>query len=248
MPPRRSYAIRPFAASGFGVTLRYDFNRDAGQEITMCRISPACKTLFVAKGEIVGGVGFGDYSCSEGVFFRVKDGNDFFQKQLEVGNHVPLVYGDYFDQVVALGKHLGCRSLPPEHGGPEAIFQRRTAAWDARRWVQPLTGWSVPPGKHLPLVRNYVRDKFLLSHEDGAAEELMALADLSLRKILRLKKEGKLLGDISRGCGGQSLLITKKVLLMKAVQEDFKILTPAQSAAIQTLEQRPGPFWPKGRN
>ena len=109
--PKAPYAIRPFAASGFGVTLRYDFNRDVGQEITMCRISPDCKTLFVAKGEIVGGVGFGDYSCSEGVFFRVKDGNDFFQKQLEVGNHVPLVYGDCFDQVCALGKHLGLRVI-----------------------------------------------------------------------------------------------------------------------------------------
>ena len=94
-------------ASGFGVTLRYDFNQDAGQTITMCRISPDCSKLFVSKGEIVGGVGFGDYSCSEGVFFRVKDGNDFFQKQLEVGNHVPLVYGDCFDQVCALGRHLG---------------------------------------------------------------------------------------------------------------------------------------------
>lgn len=93
--------------SGFGVTFRYDFTRDAGTTITMCRISPDCSKLFVAKGEIVGGVGYQDYSCSEGVFFRVKDGNDFFQKQLEVGNHVPLVYGDCFDQVVALGKHLG---------------------------------------------------------------------------------------------------------------------------------------------
>ena len=105
--PKAPYAIRPFAASGFGATLRYDFTQDAGTPITMCRISPACDKLFVAKGEIVGGVGYEDYSCSEGVFFRVKDGNDFFQKQLEVGNHVPLVYGDYFDQVVALGKQLG---------------------------------------------------------------------------------------------------------------------------------------------
>ena len=105
--PKAPYAIRPFAASGFGVTFRYDFTRDAGTTITMCRISPDCSKLFVAKGEIVGGVGYQDYSCSEGVFFRVKDGNDFFQKQLEVGNHVPLVYGDCFDQVVALGKHLG---------------------------------------------------------------------------------------------------------------------------------------------
>lgn len=122
----------------------------------------------------------------------------------------------------------------------KAIFQRvSTAAWDARRWVRAYQTLDRPtPEDALPLVRNYVRDKFLLSPEDGEAEELMALADLSLRKILRLKKEGKLLGDISRGCSGASSLITKKVLLMKAVQEDFKItLTPAQAAGIQTLEQ-----------
>ena len=105
--PIAPYAIRPFAASGFGVTFRYDFGRDAGQAITMARISPDCSKLFVAKGEIVGGVGYNDYSCSEGVFFRVKDGNDFFQKQLNVGNHVPLVYGDCFDTACALGRYLG---------------------------------------------------------------------------------------------------------------------------------------------
>ena len=93
------------------MTLRYDWNKDVGQTITMARISPDCRTLFVAKGEIVGGVGFGDYSCSEGVFFRVADGNDFFQKQLEVGNHVPLVYGDCFDQICALGRHLGLKVI-----------------------------------------------------------------------------------------------------------------------------------------
>ena len=122
----------------------------------------------------------------------------------------------------------------------KAIFQRvSTAAWDARRWVLAFEALDHPtPEDVLPLIRNYVRNKFLLSPEDGEAEALMDLADLSLRKILRLKKEGKLLGDISRGCSGASSLITKKVLLMKAVQEDFKItLTPAQSAAIQTLEQ-----------
>ena len=105
------YAIRPFAASGFGATIRYDFNRDIGQTITMARISPDCRTLFVAKGEIVGGIGYNDYSCSEGVMFRVKDGNDFFQKQLNAGNHVPLVYGDCFDKVVALGELLGLKVL-----------------------------------------------------------------------------------------------------------------------------------------
>lgn len=121
-----------------------------------------------------------------------------------------------------------------------AIFQRvSTAAWDARRWVLAYGALEHPTRENtLPLVRGYVRDKFLLSDGDGEAEELMALADLSLRKILRLKREGKLVGDISRGCSGASSLITKKVLLMKAVQEDFQIvLSPAQSAAIQTLSQ-----------
>lgn len=101
------YAIRPFAASGFGATIRYDFNRDKGTPLTMARINPACSKLFVARGEIVGGVGYDDYSCSEGVLFKVSDGKDFYQKQLNFGNHVPLVYGDYFDQVCALGKNLG---------------------------------------------------------------------------------------------------------------------------------------------
>ena len=122
----------------------------------------------------------------------------------------------------------------------KAIFQRvSTAAWDARRWVRAYQTLDRPtPEDALPLVRNYVRDKFLLSPEDGEAEELMALADLSLRKILRLKKEGKLLGDISRGCSGASSLITKKVLLMKAVQEDFGVtMSPEQSAALTTVTQ-----------
>ena len=121
----------------------------------------------------------------------------------------------------------------------KAIFQRvSTAAWDSRRWVDAFDALERPCTEDaLPLIRRYVRDKFLLSGGDGAADGLMDLADLSLRKILRLKKEGKLLGDISRGCSGASSVITKKVLLMKAAQEDFRIaLSPTQSASIQTLE------------
>ncbi len=120
----------------------------------------------------------------------------------------------------------------------KAILQRvSTAAWDARRWVQAFDALEEKTfDAAYPLIRRYVRDKFLLSEEDGEEAELLGLADLSLRKILRLKKEGKLLGDISRGCSGASSVITKKVLLMKAAQEDFHIvLTSAQSADIQTV-------------
>ncbi|MBN2526677.1 MAG: fucose isomerase [Deltaproteobacteria bacterium] len=101
------YAIRPFTGSGWGATVRYDFKADIGQEITMCRFGPDCKKLFVGKGKIVGGIGYTDINCSEGVFFQVENSKDFFEKISLVGNHNPLVYGDHVDQMVALGKILG---------------------------------------------------------------------------------------------------------------------------------------------
>lgn len=102
-----SYSIRPFTGSGWGATIRYDFDEDKGQKITMCRFGPSCNTLFVAKGTIVGGIGYNDINCSEGVFFQVEDSKDLFEKISLFGNHNPLVYGDYFDDVVKLGKVLG---------------------------------------------------------------------------------------------------------------------------------------------
>lgn len=101
------YSIRSFAHSGFGATIRYDFKRDIGQKITMARFDPTGTKLFVATGTIVGGVGYGDRNCSEGVFFQVKDSKDFFNKQIAFGNHVPLVYGDYEKEVIKLGELLG---------------------------------------------------------------------------------------------------------------------------------------------
>ncbi len=101
------YAIRSFTGSGWGATVRYDFARDKGQEITMCRFDPSATKLFVATGTIVGGIGYNDINCSEGVFFKVADSKDFFQKISIVGNHNPLVYGDHLDQIVKVGKVLG---------------------------------------------------------------------------------------------------------------------------------------------
>ncbi|MBQ6602305.1 MAG: fucose isomerase [Eubacterium sp.] len=101
------YSIRSFAHSGFGATVRYDFKRDIGESITMARFDPTGTKLFVAKGKICGGVGYGDRNCSEGVFFQVENSSDFFQKQLWFGNHVPLVYGDWMKEMVRVGEILG---------------------------------------------------------------------------------------------------------------------------------------------
>lgn len=101
------YALAPFAYSGFGATMRYDFKKDIGQKITMCRFSPDCNKLFIASGTIADGYGYDTTNCTLGVVFEVADSRDFFEKQTVAGNHVPLVYGDYADDMAMLAKSLG---------------------------------------------------------------------------------------------------------------------------------------------
>lgn len=102
------YAVRHFAYDqGFGAVFRYDWKRDKGQKITICRISPDCTKLFVGKGEIVGG---GDYdldNCNGYVVYRVADQEKFYNAQLYFGNHLPFVYGDYVKELEMLGEALG---------------------------------------------------------------------------------------------------------------------------------------------
>ncbi|MCU6763466.1 L-fucose isomerase and related proteins [uncultured Roseburia sp.] len=102
-----SYGIAPFAHGGFGATFRYDFGQDNGQEITLAKISPDGNQLFVAKATICGGAGYDRMNCDQGVFFTVEDQEDFFYKQINFGNHCPLVYGDYTKELIMLGKAYG---------------------------------------------------------------------------------------------------------------------------------------------
>lgn len=101
------YGLNSFAYSGWGATIRYDFERDKGQVITMCRFDPRCSKIFVCKGTIVGGMGYKAMNCSEGVFFQVSDSHRFLQCAGQVGNHIPLVYGDYVDDVIKLAGMWG---------------------------------------------------------------------------------------------------------------------------------------------
>ena len=107
----QEYILRPFTWSGFGATQRVDFSQDKGQVVTMCRIDPGCSKILVARGTIAGGLGYRAEGCNIGVFLTVNDEKDFYAKQVQVGNHVPLVYGDCYDEVVMLGKMLGLEVL-----------------------------------------------------------------------------------------------------------------------------------------
>ena len=109
---RAHYDIRPFGLENqFGVTLKYDFDQDAGQKITCCRFSPDGSKLFIGQGEIVCGGGFHRGNCTTAVFFRVADQEDFFRKQCLVGNHVTMVYGDYKQALIDLADVLGVEAV-----------------------------------------------------------------------------------------------------------------------------------------
>ena len=102
------YGLRHFALdAGFGAVERHDFDADKGQVITMCRISSDLTQMFIGRGEIVAGLGYDTDNCNNGFVFRVADEHDFFEKQVTFGLHLPLVYGDYVEDLVFIAKRLG---------------------------------------------------------------------------------------------------------------------------------------------
>ena len=105
--PLSRYAVRPFAYSGFGATMRRDFNEDKGKSVTMCRFSINCDKLFVARGTVWGGFGYELKNCTLGSILQVEDTDRFFAGQIQAGNHVPFVFGDYLDEMIELGRACG---------------------------------------------------------------------------------------------------------------------------------------------
>ncbi len=106
------YGIAPFAYDQkFGATMRYDFSRDAGKTITLCKFSPDVGKMFISKGEIVESSGQDRENCTQLVFYRLNDSLKAHRAQCQVGIHVALVYGDYTQELVALANAIGVEPL-----------------------------------------------------------------------------------------------------------------------------------------
>lgn len=89
-----------------------------------------------------------------------------------------------------------------------------------------------------PLVFAYIRSRFLLEPEMCVSEKLFDLADVSLRQSICLKREGIEAGQIARSCAGASSVVTKKILLMRAMGEAFCFsFTPKELAGITTVTE-----------
>ena len=106
------YGLRHFAFDKqFGAVFRYDFNQDAGQEITICRFSPDCSKMLIGKGTVVCGGGYYTDNCNNYVIFRVKDQKKFFEAHKYTGNHLALAYGDYADELKMLANCFGLEAM-----------------------------------------------------------------------------------------------------------------------------------------
>ena len=53
------------------------------------------------------GHGYHRQNCNSGFFFRVKDADKVFEVQLRSGIHLPLIYGDYVNELAAVADALG---------------------------------------------------------------------------------------------------------------------------------------------
>lgn len=106
------YGLAPFAYDQkFGATMRYDFSRDKGETITMCKFSPDGAKMFIGKGTIVGSSGQDRDNCTQLVFYKLNDSLAAHRAQCEVGIHITLVYGDYTKELVALCETLGVEPM-----------------------------------------------------------------------------------------------------------------------------------------
>jgi L-fucose isomerase-like protein len=98
------YELRNFTVGGWGVTFRYDFNRDQGQVVTLARANPGQTKILLTRGEILDGFGFDKIGCSLGVRMKVADVLSFFRQAADYGGHFVMAYGDYLEPMRELSR------------------------------------------------------------------------------------------------------------------------------------------------
>lgn len=108
----RSGAPEPFGLQSFtedhwGATMRYHYNRDIGETVTMVRFNPQGTTLMAATGTIVTETGYDKIGCDTGLLVDVKNKAKFFDAQCNYGHHMTWAYGDISDALDALGNAVG---------------------------------------------------------------------------------------------------------------------------------------------
>ena len=99
--------LQCFTEDQWGATMRYHYNRDMGETVTMVRFNPQGTRLLAAKGVIVTETDYDKIGCDTGLLVSVANKGKFFKAQCNYGHHMTWAYGDIADQLEDLGDMLG---------------------------------------------------------------------------------------------------------------------------------------------
>ena len=107
--PDMPYDIGHFTLEGWGAKVQINLADASTKTVTIGRFSRDGKSLMVTRGEILG-CALRDIECSPAVYYRVEGGARAFRHALAegcYGHHLAVVYGDYVEELKALGKIVG---------------------------------------------------------------------------------------------------------------------------------------------
>jgi L-fucose isomerase-like protein len=107
--PALPYQLGRFVESGWGTKAVVDFMNNEEKEVTVARMNPTGTGLLVLKGKLVGSEGWDEdlRGCSVSAYIVGSESgtaDEFLRKQVDYGNHLVWVYGDYSDQLKRLGE------------------------------------------------------------------------------------------------------------------------------------------------
>jgi len=105
------YGIQAFTYSGWGATIRYNYDQDINKEVTFLRVDPTGTKMFAVNAKIVGDVGYSDIGCATGFYAQVADVKDFFKKESQFGHHYAWVFGNITEKIKELGEIIGMETI-----------------------------------------------------------------------------------------------------------------------------------------
>jgi hypothetical protein len=102
--PPLPYQLGRFVESGWGTKVAVDFMNNEEKNVTVIRMNPEASSLLVLKGKLVGSRGYGEdlLSCSASAYVVGQESGtarEFIERQVDYGNHLVWVYGDYYEEL-----------------------------------------------------------------------------------------------------------------------------------------------------
>lgn len=109
--PPLPYQLGRFVESGWGTKIAVDFMNNEEKKVTVIRMNPESSRLLVLKGRLVDSGGYGEdiLSCSVSAYVVGQESgtvSKFIRKQIDYGNHLVWVYGDYSEELKVLAEML----------------------------------------------------------------------------------------------------------------------------------------------